>query len=82
HYPFWEMLKVGYDNFEVTKRPPEVAICDKKYVFNQQAADGKTLSATAACPPMSTPPALQAALASYNAAYSKDYAKALKKYDG
>ncbi|MBC7311612.1 MAG: hypothetical protein H5U11_03875, partial [Rhizobium sp.] len=28
------------------------------------------------------PPALQAALASYNAAYSKDYAKALKKYDG
>lgn len=82
HYPFWEMLKVGYDNFEVTKRPPEVAICDKKYVFNQEVAEGKTMNAAAACPPMSTPPALQAALASYNATYSKDYAKALKKYDG
>ncbi len=23
------MLKVGYDNFEVTKRPPEVAVCGK-----------------------------------------------------
>ena len=28
------MLKVGYDHFEITKRPPEVAICDKKYAFN------------------------------------------------
>lgn len=82
HYPFWEMLKVGYDNFEVTKRPPEVAFCDRKYVFNQKPADGSPLNAAAACPPMSTPPALQAALASYNSAYSKDYAKALKKFDG
>ncbi|GEO86289.1 MULTISPECIES: L,D-transpeptidase family protein [Alphaproteobacteria] len=82
HYPFWEMLKVGYDNFEVTKRPPEVAVCDRKYVFNQQVADGKTLSAAAPCPPMSAPPALQTALASYNAAYAKDYAKALQKFDG
>ena len=30
------MLKVGYDKFEVTKRPPEVEVCEKKYVFNQQ----------------------------------------------
>ncbi|MFN7011546.1 MAG: L,D-transpeptidase family protein [Allorhizobium sp.] len=82
HYGFWQMLKVGYDNFEVTKRPPDVGICDKKYVFNQQAPDGKSLSPTAACPAMTTPPALQMALASYNASYDKDYAKALKKFDG
>ncbi|MHA7971453.1 L,D-transpeptidase family protein [Rhizobium sp. CAU 1783] len=82
HFAFWQMLKVGYDNFEVTKRPPEVAVCDKKYVFNQQVEDGKALSSSAACPPMTTPPALQMALASYNATYAKDYAKATKKFDG
>ncbi|MFC3161972.1 L,D-transpeptidase family protein [Ciceribacter thiooxidans] len=82
YYDFWKMLKVGYDNFEVTKRPPEVGVCDKKYVFNQQVEDGKTLNAMAACPPMSAPPALQVALASYNTQYERDFAKASKKYDG
>lgn len=82
HYEFWKMLKVGYDNFEVTKRPPEIGVCEKKYVFNQQVEEGKSLSATAACPPMTTPPALQAALASYNAQYARDFTKASKKYDG
>ncbi len=82
HYDFWKMLKVGYDNFEVTKRPPEVGVCDRKYVFNQQIEEGKTLSAAAACPPMTTPPALQVALASYNTQYERDFAKASRKYDG
>lgn len=82
NYDFWQMLKVGYDNFEVTKRPPEVAVCEKKYVFNQQAEEGKTFNATSACPPMSTPPALQTALSSYNLAYARDFDKALKKYEG
>lgn len=82
HYDFWKMLKVGYDNFEVTKRPPEVGVCDRKYVFNQQIEEGKTLSAAAACPPMTTPPALQMALASYNTQYERDFAKASRKYDG
>ncbi len=26
HYDFWKTLKVGYDNFEVTKRPPDVNV--------------------------------------------------------
>ncbi len=79
---FWKMLKVGYDQFEVTKRPPEVAVCEKKYVFNQDTG-GKALSATAQCPPaMSTPPALMAAMSTYEKDYQRDYDKALKKYDG
>ncbi|OJT95501.1 MAG: hypothetical protein BGN83_04230 [Rhizobium sp. 63-7] len=80
HFDFWKMLKVGYDNFEVTKRPPEVNVCDKKYVFNQQA-DG-SFNAAGACPQMTTPAALQAALSSYNKTYEAAYAKALRKYDG
>src|SRR5690606_33413891 len=34
HIEFWRMLKVGYDHFEVTKRPPKVDVCEKKYVFD------------------------------------------------
>ncbi len=82
NYPFWQMLKPGYDNFEVTKRPPEVAFCEKKYVFNQQAESGAGFNPSGACPTMSTPPALAAALGSYDKKYQADYAQAMKKYDG
>jgi murein L,D-transpeptidase YafK len=77
---FWNMLKPGYDQFEITKRPPEVNICEKKYVFNQQT-DGK-FSPTGPCPAMSTPAVMQGALAAYNKKYNDDYAKAIKKLDG
>ena len=77
---FWNMLKPGYDQFEITKRPPEVNICEKKYVFNQQT-DGK-FSPTGQCPAMSTPATMQGALASFNKKYNDDYAKATKKLDG
>ncbi|MCJ8520247.1 L,D-transpeptidase family protein [Pseudorhizobium tarimense] len=81
HIDFWKNLKAGYDNFEVTKRPPEVAICDKKYVFNQDI-NGQIAGAAAACPPMSTPPALNVALASYEKSYEVAYQKAMNKLDG
>ncbi|MGG7516904.1 L,D-transpeptidase family protein [Allorhizobium undicola] len=81
HYSFWQMLKDGYDQFEITKRPPEVGVCDRKYVFNQQVEGGKGLNPNASCPPMTTPPQLSVALASYNAAYQRDYAKAMKKFE-
>ncbi|WP_246746035.1 murein L,D-transpeptidase family protein [Ciceribacter sp. L1K22] len=82
HNEFWKMLKVGYDQFEITKRPPEVNVCEKKYVFNQQPEGNAKFNPTGACPPMSTPPALASAMKSYELAYAKDYGKAMKKYDG
>ncbi|KPF57790.1 MULTISPECIES: murein L,D-transpeptidase family protein [Rhizobium/Agrobacterium group] len=82
HFDFWKMLKVGYDNFEVTKRPPEVNVCEKKYVFNQSVPAGSSFNPQASCPPMSTPPALSVALNGFNEAYDAAYAKAMKKYDG
>ena len=81
HTEFWKMLKVGYDHFELTKRPPEVNVCEKKYVFNQQSTGG-TFNAAASCPQMSTPPALASAVTSYTKNYDLAYAKAMKKYDG
>ena len=50
NYEFWKMLKVGYDNFEITKVPPKVDVCEKRYVFNQVAAEGATFDPTGACP--------------------------------
>lgn len=82
NFEFWKMLKVGYDHFEVTKRPPDVNVCEKKYVFNQQTQGSGQFSAAAACPPMSTPPALTAALSSYDKEYQVAYAKAMDKLDG
>jgi murein L,D-transpeptidase YafK len=34
HYAFWTTLKEGYDYFEVTRLPPAVAVCEKRYVVN------------------------------------------------
>lgn len=82
HYDFWQMMKVGYDHFEITKRPPEVNICERKYVFNQVTDSGAGFNAGASCPPMSTPPALASAMKSYEVAYARDFDKALKKFDG
>ncbi|MBP2562850.1 murein L,D-transpeptidase YafK [Neorhizobium galegae] len=82
NYDFWKMLKTGYDHFEVTKRPPEVNVCEKKYVFNQQVDSNGTFAAAAACPPMSTPPALASALTSYDKTYEVAYKTALEKFDG
>jgi hypothetical protein len=37
--PFWEMLKTGSDAFLATGRPPTIAVCDQRYVFNAAIAD-------------------------------------------
>jgi murein L,D-transpeptidase YafK len=37
---FWKMLRAGSDLFEATRRPPDVSVCDHRYVFRVEAADG------------------------------------------
>ena len=34
NYAFWSTLKEGYDYFELTRRPPAVAVCEKRYIVN------------------------------------------------
>jgi murein L,D-transpeptidase YafK len=61
---FWRNLKEGSDIFEVTKTPPRVAACGKKYVFN---AEGEgSFSPGAACPPYSVDPEVANAVAAKN----------------
>lgn len=52
HMAFWKMIKRGYDHFEVTKQEPKVDVCERQYVFDAQATDGKPLKFTPAgkCP--------------------------------
>ena len=66
-YEFWEMLKLGNDHFEVTRVPPKVDVCDKRYVFNADAGS-RSFSASAACPPYRVPEQLKIAVAQKEAA--------------
>ncbi|MET4636714.1 transcriptional regulator [Kaistia defluvii] len=67
--PFWQMLKDGNDHFEVTRKPPVVGVCEKRYVFDVDTG-GAALNASAACPAnMRVPEWLEAAV---KAKQSKD----------
>jgi murein L,D-transpeptidase YafK len=46
--PFWTMLKAGSDAFLAAARPPTVAVCDRRYVFNSGV--NRALDPTAPCP--------------------------------
>jgi murein L,D-transpeptidase YafK len=78
NYEFWKMLKVGYDNFEITKVPPKVDVCEKRYVFNQVAADGATFDPTGACPATTQPDSLKSAFNAYQSTYEAAFNGAIK----
>ncbi len=79
NYDFWKMLKVGYDHFELTKVPPKVDVCGKRYVFNSEPANGGKFSPAASCPPMSQPESLLTAYKHHQAKYDFAFNAALKK---
>lgn len=78
NYEFWKMLKQGYDAFEVSKVPPKVDVCEKRYVFNNNAIQSGS-PATAACPPSMQSDAITMALASYNKKYEAAFHAATAK---
>jgi murein L,D-transpeptidase YafK len=78
NYEFWKMLKVGYDNFEITKVPPKVDVCENRYVFNQVAADGATFDPTGACPATTQPDSLKSAFNAYQSTYEAAFNGAVK----
>lgn len=48
-YPFWATLKQGYDHFEQTRVPSNVAVCERKYVVNVKMP-ATPLNPEGACP--------------------------------
>lgn len=78
NYEFWKMLKQGYDAFEVTKVPPKVDVCEKRYVFNNNAIPSGS-PATAACPPTMQSEAISTAFTSYHKTYEAAFSAATTK---
>ncbi|MEO9336569.1 murein L,D-transpeptidase family protein [Mesorhizobium sp. SB112] len=79
NYAFWKMLKEGYDHFEITKVPPKVDVCEKRYVFNGIPEGGAKFSASDACPAFAQPQSLQTAYQSYQSTYDAAFSKAVNK---
>ncbi|MTI07307.1 transcriptional regulator [Roseibium denhamense] len=64
HLDFWKMLKTGYDHFEVTKTPPVVSHCEKKYVFDATTlVEGVPFRASGKCPQYEVNPRIASAVA-------------------
>ncbi|MBO6508323.1 MAG: murein L,D-transpeptidase, partial [Roseibium sp.] len=63
HLDYWKMLKTGYDHFEVTKKPPKVSVCEKKYVFDATTlVEGVPFRASAKCPEYQVHPSIATAV--------------------
>lgn len=72
NFAFWQMLKDGYDHFEVTRQVPEVDICDFRYVFDADAGTER-FEPTQPCPAYTVPDRIEFALAAQRAADSAAY---------
>jgi hypothetical protein len=73
------MLKEGYDHFEITKVPPKVDVCEKRYVFNRVPEGGAAFSSAGACPSFTQPDGLKTAYQSYQSSYDAAFSSALNK---
>jgi len=53
-YPFWQTLRQGYDHFETHRLPPQVAVCERRYVVNVKLPQSRP-EPTGYCPPFERP---------------------------
>lgn len=54
-YPFWTVLKAGYDHFETHRIPPQVAVCERRYVVNVLLPSASRVEPEGYCPPFQRP---------------------------
>ena len=69
---FWRNIKVGYDLFELTKVPPRVNVCGRRYAFAAAAPLNEDAAPDPCVAPQSSP-ALEASLASYNSQFQSKF---------
>jgi murein L,D-transpeptidase YafK len=69
NFKFWKMLKQGYDDFEATHQEPKVAVCDKRYVFDEVPAPGAKgpphFNPRGKCPALQLDPAVASVITDY-----------------
>ena len=83
HFAYWEMLKSGYDHFELTRTPPKVDVCDRRYVFNMlPTEEGTEFVAAEACPPKAMPEPLATAYTQMKQQHALQFAEAVAQLEG
>src|SRR5688572_20273452 len=73
NYEFWKMLKEGYDHFEITRLPPKVDVCEKRYVFNRLPEGEAAFDPNGACPPSTQSGSLMTAYQTFQTKYEAAY---------
>jgi murein L,D-transpeptidase YafK len=73
NYDFWKMLKEGYDHFEITRLPPKVDVCEKRYVFNRLPEGEAAFDPNGACPPSTQSGSLMTAYQTFQTKYEAAY---------
>ena len=64
NFGFWKNLKEGADHFDATRRPPRIAACGRRYVFDPREGSGP-FEADAPCPAYEIDPDVKTALAEH-----------------
>ena len=77
---FWKMLKRGYDHFEITRIPPKVDVCGKRYEFNTKS-DSRYPS-LGLCPERNMPLSLASAFVKQQNSYATRFEELLAKAEG
>lgn len=82
HLDYWNMLKTGYDHFEVTQTPPKVSVCEKKYVFDATTlVEGVPFRASAKCPEYQVHPSISSAVASKQSKDNEKFQQLAARFD-
>lgn len=82
HMEFWKMLKTGYDHFEITQTPPQISVCEKKYVFDATTlVEGVPFRASAKCPDYQVSPSIATAVASKQRRDNEKYQQLAARFD-
>ena len=82
HFEFWEMLKTGYDHFEVTQTPPKISVCESKYVFDATTlVEGVPFRARAQCPEFEVNPRIAQLVRDKQERDSEKFTQLATRYD-
>jgi murein L,D-transpeptidase YafK len=82
HMEYWQMLKTGYDHFEVAKVPPQISVCEKKYVFDAvPLVEGVPFRASGKCPEYQVSPRIASVVAAKQKRDNEKYQQLAARFD-
>lgn len=82
HMEYWQMLKTGYDHFEIAKTPPNISVCEKKYVFDAvPLVEGVPFRASGKCPDYQVSPRIASVVAAKQKRDNEKYQQIASRLD-